>query len=68
MRFAWSDDRADIASRDAANANPAIDRQDWSDIRVSAGQIYIFVDEDDTGGLHRQSSNPTTCGNNKGAP
>ncbi len=64
--YAWSDDRADVAAKNAVNNHLSIDRYDWSDLDVSAGRIFIYKDEDEDQlpGSHAQKTNATKSGNN----
>jgi hypothetical protein len=62
---AWSDVRADVAAKNAVNANLGIDASDWSDSTVASGVPHSFGDNDRPAS-ETQTANPTTSGNHKG--
>jgi hypothetical protein len=66
--YAWSDVRADIAAKDAVNANLGIDALDWSDRIIPSGRTLEWEDdnppEPPVPSL-KQTCEPTTHGNNK---
>ena len=61
------DARADVAAKEAVNANLAIDALDWSDLDVRAGVAWSFSDTGSSGDAIRNSRKPEVKGSDAGS-